>query len=75
MLRNEVFTNENDLSWSFGSQGFPTAFMTDDCVKERNALKQIWSHSQRFLCLFHVPQAIWRWLFDNEHHIDNRYKL
>ncbi|KAF4530278.1 hypothetical protein B566_EDAN017416, partial [Ephemera danica] len=51
---------------AFGGCENPQAFMTDDSLAERNALKTVWPQSQRLLCKFHVLQAEWRWLCSNE---------
>ena len=54
---------------AFGSSLHPSVFMTDDSDAERNAIKAVWPDSDQKLCLFHVPQALWRWLWDAKHHI------
>lgn len=61
---------QSSLTNSFGGQGFPKIFVTDDSDAERNALKYIWPHSKTFLCRFHILQAVWRWLFEKKHNID-----
>lgn len=43
--------------------------MTDDSTPLHNALKAVWPHSKQTLCLFHVPQANWRWLWDSSNNI------
>jgi hypothetical protein len=55
------------LKRALGEFGFngklaPEVFMTDDSDAERNALQAVWPTSKRFLCTFHVSQAVWRWL-------------
>ena len=54
---------------SFGGQGHPTLFITDDSDAERNSLHSCWPLSFLKLCLFHVPQAVWRWLWAEQHGI------
>ena len=54
---------------SFGGNGWPATFMTDDSDAERNALHSVWPDSVLRLCLFHVPQAVWRWLWSATHNI------
>jgi len=39
--------------------------MTDDCLAEKNALKQVFPSSNTLLCQFHVLWAAWRWLWSN----------
>lgn len=53
----------------FGGQGYPLTFMTDDSEAERAALMSVWPESNSRLCLFHVQQAVWRWLWDSKHSI------
>src|SRR6218665_962028 len=53
----------------FGGASHPEVFMTDDSDAERNALAATWPESQLRLCLFHVPQANWRWLWDSKNNI------
>ena len=78
-----ITDNQSELSYSngftllkqalgssaFGGQGFPSYLMTDDSKAEKNALKSVWPHSGQFLCIFHVNQAVWRWLWDNKNGI------
>jgi len=52
----------------FGNKD-PIVFMTDDSDAEHNALKKIWPSSNCKLCLFHVPQAVWRWLWNSKNKI------
>jgi len=61
----------------FGGTGYPSIFMTDDSDAERNALHGCWPQSALKLCLFHVPQAVWRWLWSEPHGIakDDRKTL
>ena len=53
-----------DAFFGRGSTG-PFFFMTDDCLAERNALKQVFPGSVTLLCQFHVSWAAWRWLWNN----------
>jgi hypothetical protein len=45
-------------------------FMTDDSSAIKNALAVVWPDVRQLLCLFHVPQAVWRWLWDGRHGIN-----
>ena len=54
----------SDAFFGRGSTG-PFFFMTDDCLAERNALKQVFPGSMTLLCQFHVLWAAWRWLWNN----------
>lgn len=54
---------------SFGSCGYPKIFMTDNSSAEINALHNNWQNSKHLLCIFHVLQAIWRWLWEAKNNI------
>jgi len=63
------------LQTAFGHSAFadslcPAVFMMDDSDAERNALRAVWPQSDQKLCLFHVAQALWQWLWYSKHHID-----
>lgn len=60
---------KSSLENSFGGQGYPKIFITDDSDAERNALKYVWPNSKTLLCRFHILQSVWRWLFDKKHKI------
>jgi len=62
---------------SFGGSNCPATFMTDDSDAEENALLSTWPDAILRLCLFHVPQAVWRWLWLASHNIskDDRQTL
>ena len=45
----------------------PHVFMTDDSDAERNSLSTVWPQSVLLLCIFHVLQAQWTWLWDAKH--------
>ena len=52
----------------------PVVVMTDDCDAERNALSVAWPRSTLLLCIFHVLQAQWTWLWDQKHGVEHRDK-
>ena len=54
----------------FNGRSCPSVFVTDDSEAERAALQAMWPAASRRLCLFHVPQAVWRWLWHIQHVID-----
>jgi len=45
----------------------PLVFMTDDSAAERNALRECFPQTTLLLCIFHVLQAAWRYLWDSSH--------
>jgi hypothetical protein len=54
----------------------PSIFLTDDDNAQRNALHAHWC-SSILLCIFHLLQAVWRWLLDSTNAInkDDRQHL
>ena len=57
-----------------GSDIGPQLFMTDDCDAEKGALSGVWPHSVLLLCIFHVLQAMWSWIWDAKHGIKHEDK-
>eukprot|EP00057_Strongylocentrotus_purpuratus_P010667 XP_011665141.1 PREDICTED: uncharacterized protein LOC105438693 isoform X2 [Strongylocentrotus purpuratus] len=55
----------------FGGRGVrgPKLFMTDDCAAEQNAIRRVFPASNCLLCVFHVLQAAWRWLWNGKNQI------
>lgn len=49
----------------FNRKKYPQIFMTDDSAAERNALRKVFPESKLLLCIFHVTQAVWRWLWSS----------
>ncbi|XDV26187.1 hypothetical protein PO909_029958 [Leuciscus waleckii] len=45
----------------------PKVVMTDDCKALRQALQNVFPQTTSLLCVFHVLQAMWRWLWDSHH--------
>lgn len=45
----------------------PKVVMTDDCKALRQALQDVYPHITGLLCVFHVLQAMWRWLWSTHH--------
>lgn len=56
---------------AFGGQRYPSVAMTDDSTPEREAFHEVWPETRLLLCLFHVPQAIWRWLYNAKNNINH----
>ena len=42
----------------------PQVVMTDDCQALRQALSECYPQTTPILCVFHILQAMWRWLWD-----------
>ncbi|GBM16476.1 hypothetical protein AVEN_94959-1 [Araneus ventricosus] len=59
---------------AFCNKEGPATFITDDSDAEISALKKTWPQSQHFLCIFHVGQAVWRWLWYSKNGIPNNYR-
>ena len=49
----------------------PISFLSDNNDEERKALNAVWPDSVRLLCVFHLLQAIWRWLMDKQNGISS----
>lgn len=64
------------LAEAFGGRGRrgPVCVMTDDSRSERAALSAIWPEARLLLCTFHVLQAVWRWLLDAKHGINQHVR-
>lgn len=48
----------------------PEIFITDDSNAERSALDSVWRGAILLLCIFHVAQSVWRWLWEAKHEIE-----
>ena len=59
---------------AFYGANAPSIIMTDDSDAERGALSTCFPTSRCLLCQFHVQQAIWRWLWDSNHHIAKEHR-
>lgn len=57
-------------SSAFNGKGEPNVFMTDDSTPERRALNRVFPASRLLLCSFHICQAVWRWLWNHKHNIE-----
>ena len=53
----------------FSIHGCPESWMTNDCDALRLALRDVFPSSNLYICVFHILQAIWRWLMDGNHSI------
>ena len=50
----------------------PKVIMTDNCDELKDALHAVWPNSRLLLCIFHLMQQVWRWLFDKKHGISQQ---
>jgi hypothetical protein len=48
----------------FGGHHYPEVFITDNSLAEQNVIKSTFQESGSKLCLFHVAQAVRRWLWN-----------
>jgi len=48
--------------------------MTYNSSAEINALHNSWPNSRHLLCIFHVFQAVWRWLWEAKNSIPKERK-
>ncbi|KAK3919949.1 Cleft lip and palate transmembrane protein 1-like protein [Frankliniella fusca] len=58
-----------DAFYGRGPSVGPKPVMTDDSTPERNALKLSFQGATLLLCLFHVLQAFWRYLWAREQNV------
>jgi len=49
--------------------GFPNIFIKDQSSAEINAINYVWPKSSTLLCVFHVLQTVWRWLWNSKNNI------
>lgn len=54
---------------AFNGKGYPHLFMTDNSLAEINSIQAVWPMTLILLCIFHVLQAVWRWLWEATHYI------
>ena len=47
----------------------PSIVMSDNCDELRLALRERWPSAVLLLCVFHMLQQVWRWLYDRKHGI------
>ena len=52
-----------------GADAGPQVFMTDDSTAERRAINAVFPQATLVLCVFHVLQAAWRWLWNGNNSI------
>ena len=57
-----------------GGEVGPAVVMTDNCSELRDALRSVWSETSLLLCIFHLMQQLWRWLFDKKHGISAEHR-
>ena len=60
---------------SFFGKNHPEVFMTDNCSELRQALYEVFPESRCLLCIFHILQQVWRWLFEKKHGISEHDRL
>ena len=49
--------------------------MTDNCGELGQGLREKWSQSTLLLCVFHILQQVWRWIYGKEHGISAADRL
>ncbi|XP_066923705.1 uncharacterized protein [Clytia hemisphaerica] len=59
----------------YNSPTGPDIFMTDNCGELRNSLHKIWPDSTLLLCIFHILQQVWRWLYDKNHGVSQNDRV
>lgn len=59
---------------AFNGKLHPECLITDDSDAQREALREVWPHSNLFLGVFHVLQAAWRWLCNAKNSIAKEHR-
>ena len=57
------------------SQDGPAIFMTDNCEELRKSLHNTWPNATLLLCIFHILQQVWRWLYEKPHGISKEDRV
>ena len=52
----------------FNGKDEPTVIITDYCTAQRKVLSTVFPSAILLLCIFHVLQTVWRWLWDFKKH-------
>ena len=47
----------------------PEVVMTDNCSELRQVIRERWNKATLLLCIFHILQQIWRWIYEKKHGI------
>ena len=66
----EMFKNSLPIN-AFSGKGVPHIIMTDNCKELRDALRKVWPMCILLLCIFHMLQQVWKWLFLTKNGIRN----
>lgn len=64
----EVYTKAFRLFQSYQELD-PKIIITDNSAAETAAIREVWPNAIHLLCVFHILQAIWRWLWDSKNAI------
>ena len=59
----------DDSFFGRSARNCPQVIITDNCSELREALKHTLPNTVLLLCIFHLMQQVWRWLFDRKHNI------
>lgn len=65
----------SDAFYGRGPSTGPAVVMTDDSDPERNALRMSFAGVVLLLCLFHILQAYWRYVWDSKHQVPPANKV
>lgn len=68
-LHNSLLSDD-----TYFGRGQPEIFMTDDSLSERQALESVYPESTLLLCIFHVLQAFWRYLWDSKNGVRKEHR-
>ena len=60
---------------AFFNAAGPAILMTDNCDELRRNLHRSWPNATLLLCIFHVLQQVWRWLYERQHGISKEVRV
>lgn len=63
-----------DHAFYNNAESGPKVVITDNCAAEKNALELCFPKIRLLLCIFHVLQAIWRYLWKSEHGVEKNHR-
>lgn len=59
---------------AFFGKKYRKVFLTDNDLKERKPLQELFPNSRTLLCQFHMLKAVWAWLFHSKHGINKNHR-
>ena len=60
---------------AFFNAAGPAILMTDNCDELRRSLHRSWPNATLLLCIFHILQQVWRWLYERQRGISKEDRV